>query len=75
MRERVSTRLAYVVAHIGTPYLMSEFSVADGYLFYILRSWQRALNLELPPRLAAYYQTLVARPSVKAALLAEGLQP
>lgn len=75
MRERVTTRLDYVAKHMGTPYLMTEFSVADGYLFYILRSWQRALGLELPARLAAYYQTLLARPSVNAALLAEGLQP
>ena len=29
----------------------------------------------MPAALAPYYQTLVARPSVKAALLAEGLQP
>ena len=45
-------------------------------MFYVLRSWQRMFDLELPsPVLGTYYQRLVARPSVKAALLAEGLQP
>ena len=75
VRERITTKLAFVAANLGSPFLLGEFSVADGYLFYILRSWQRALGLTLPAVLATYYQTLVARPSVKAALLAEGLQP
>jgi glutathione S-transferase len=75
--ERVSGKLAFVAAHLADKkFLMGEqFTVVDGYLFYILRSWQRVLGHELPPALAAYYATLVARPSVKAALLAEGLQP
>ena len=75
LRERIATKLAFVAANLGSPFLMGEFSVADGYLFYILRSWQRALGQELPAVLATYYQALVSRPSVKAALLAEGLQP
>ncbi len=75
--ERVGAKLAYVATHLTDhAFVMGEaFTVADGYLFYILRSWQRALGQELPAALAPYYQTLVARPSVKAALLAEGLQP
>jgi glutathione S-transferase len=75
VRERITGKLAYVAAHLGSPYLLNEFSVADGYLFYILRSWQRVLGQTLPAVLATYYQTLLDRPSVKAALLAEGLQP
>jgi glutathione S-transferase len=75
--ERVSGKLAFVAAHLAdNRFLMGEqFTVVDGYLFYILRSWQRVLGHELPPALAAYYAMLVARPSVKAALLAEGLSP
>ncbi|MBL0214466.1 MAG: glutathione transferase GstA [Myxococcales bacterium] len=75
--ERVGAKLAYVATHLAShAYVMGEaFTVADGYLFYILRSWQRVLGQELAPVLATYYQTLVARPSVKAALLAESLQP
>lgn len=75
--ERVTGKLAFVAAHLAQhKFVMGDqFTVVDGYLFYILRSWQRVLGHELPPELAAYYATLVARPSVKAALLAEGLQP
>jgi glutathione S-transferase len=77
LQTQLAGRLAFVAAHLADkPFLMGDqFTVADSYLFYILRSWQRILGLELPPTLATYYQTLVARPSVKAALLAEGLQP
>lgn len=75
VRERIAGKLAFVAANLGSPFLMGEFSVADGYLFYILRSWQRALDQQLPAVLVTYYQTLIDRPSVKAALLAEGLQP
>ncbi|MGE0400075.1 MAG: glutathione transferase GstA [Kofleriaceae bacterium] len=77
LKERVTGRLAFVAKHLADrPFLLGEFSVADPYLFYILRTWQRGLSFELPsPVLASYYQRLVQRPSVKAALLAEGLQP
>ncbi|MDB4963530.1 MAG: glutathione transferase GstA [Myxococcales bacterium] len=76
LRERIAGKLAFVAASLGTPYLMgAQFTVADGYLFYVLRSWQRVLSSELPAVLSTYYQALVDRPSVKAALLAEGLQP
>jgi glutathione S-transferase len=75
--ERASGKLAFVAAHLADhKFVMGDqFTVVDGYLFYILRSWQRVLGHELPSALATYYTTLVARPSVKAALLAEGLQP
>jgi len=78
LRERLRGRLAFVGEHlVGRAFLLGDqFSVADPYLFYILRTWQRGLSFELPsPVLATYYQSLVQRPSVKAALLAEGLQP
>lgn len=77
LRERLTGRLQFVAQHlVGRSFLLGEFSVADPYLFYILRTWQRVLSFELPsPILATYYQSIVQRPSVKAALLAEGLQP
>jgi glutathione S-transferase len=77
VQARVAGRLDYVAKHLAThTWLMGErFGVADGYMVYILRSWQRVLHAELVPVLATYYQALVARPSVKAALLAESLQP
>ncbi len=77
LRDRLKSRLEYVAQHLATrSFLLGDFSVADPYLFYILRTWQRGLSFELPSSvLATYYQALVQRPSVKAALLAEGLQP
>ena len=76
-RTRVAGKLGFVATSLDRRrFLVGEgFTVADAYLFYILRSWQRALGGELPPNLVTYYQQLIDRPSVKAALLAEGLQP
>ena len=77
VQARVATRLDHVAQHLAThTWMMGErFGVADGYMMYILRSWLRVLHAELHPTLATYYQALIARPSVKAALLAESLQP
>ncbi|HEY4178093.1 MAG TPA: glutathione transferase GstA [Kofleriaceae bacterium] len=77
LKQRASQRLEWLAEQKSDkPFLLGEFSVADGYMFYILRSWVRAFSFELPsPSLQTYYQALIARPSVKAALLAEGLQP
>jgi glutathione S-transferase len=74
-REKLASRLAYAAQLIGSKEYIcgKQFSVADGYLFYVLRSWQRFVKGDLPDGLAAYYQRLTARPSVKAALEAEGL--
>ncbi|CAN5918006.1 glutathione transferase GstA [soil metagenome] len=77
VEDRLAAKLAYVEAQLagGTFVMGDQFTVVDGYLFYILRRWQRVLGKELTSGLAAYYQRLVARPSVKAALLAESLKP
>lgn len=47
------------------------FTILDGYLFYNLRLWQKALKQPVLPALAPYYQRLAARPSIAAALAAE----
>jgi glutathione S-transferase len=48
------------------------FTVADGYAFYTLRSWKRAVRPELPsPALQPYFARILARPAVIAALDAE----
>jgi glutathione S-transferase len=57
------------------PYLLGEkFSVADVYLFVVL-SWGKFVKLSLDPfpALIAYQGRIAARPSVQAALQAEGL--
>jgi glutathione S-transferase len=57
------------------PYLMGDsFSVADGYLFTVLR-WGGYVELPLDPwlNLQAFQARVAARPGVQAALRAEGL--
>ena len=59
----------------GKPFLMGEdFSVADAYLFTVLR-WGNDVGLELAPWpvLTAYQDRVAQRPAVQAALRAEGL--
>ena len=55
--------------------LGSRFSVADAYLFTVLR-WAVALQFDLQryPNRAGYMKRVAARPAVAAALNAEGLQ-
>lgn len=58
------------------PYLIGEnFSVADAYLFTVL-SWAGLVGVDLSPwsALRAYQERVSARPSVQAALEAEGLK-
>ena len=59
----------------GRDYLTgSDFSVADGYLFTILR-WSGRVKLDLSPykNVTAYMARVEARPKVQEAMKAEGL--
>jgi glutathione S-transferase len=59
----------------GHPYLMGDgFTVADAYLFTVL-NWCNLLKVDLGkwPALTEYLGRIAARPSVQAALKAEGL--
>jgi glutathione S-transferase len=75
-RERISKNLAYINGQLaGKDYLMgSQFTVADGYLFTILR-WAigQKFDLNQHANLKAYFDRVSARPKVKEAMLAEGL--
>jgi glutathione S-transferase len=77
VRDKVASRLAFVAKSLeGKPYLLGDtFSVADGYVLYVLRAWQRVTKEDVPDGLGAYLARLQARPAVKAALEAEGLSP
>ncbi len=68
-------RLATLAAAVN-PFLMGEqFTVADAYAFYALRSWihHQKQTLDAWPTLAEYYQRLARRPSVEKALTEEGI--
>jgi glutathione S-transferase len=76
VRETLAARFAAVNAHLAeSSYLMGDrFTVADGYLFVMLR-WAKNLGLDMSSygALAAFKQRVEARPKVQDALKAEGL--
>ena len=75
-KERLSGRIKIVAkALAGNDYLMGEtFTVADAYLFTVLR-WSPRMNVDLTPWpvLQAYMERISMRPAVKAAMTEEGL--
>ncbi|WP_151631909.1 glutathione transferase GstA [Noviherbaspirillum aerium] len=74
--DTLATRLEFVNQKLqGKDYLNgSQFSVADAYLFTVLR-WAEPMKIDLGrwPAVQAYFERVGARPAVHAALLAEGL--
>jgi glutathione S-transferase len=77
-RDRVKGRIEHLARSLeGKKFLMGDrFTVADGYAFYALRSWQRLTKTDLSfsRPLADYFKRLAERPSVIAALKAEGIE-
>lgn len=71
--EAVTRRLTYLSEGLQSDYLFGETpSVADFYLFVMLL-WATKLDLELPQNLIELRDRTMARPSVQAAMYAEGL--
>jgi glutathione S-transferase len=73
-RKKVGNRLDYVEKQLANRAFLTgdTFTVADGYLFNMLR-WTAFTGIDLAkwPALSAYSARVEARPSVKAALEAE----
>lgn len=76
-RANLTRRLTIAAQALESrPYLIGEnFSVADAYLFTVL-SWAGLVGIDLSPwpALRTYQERVGARPSVQAALEAEGLK-
>lgn len=74
--ERIDTRLTQLSAQMaGKDWIANNiYSVADGYLFTVLR-WLDFFKIDIDrwPVLAAHQQRVAARPAVHAALVAESL--
>lgn len=72
----LAKRFDYLTQRLaGRPYLMGDqFTVADAYLYVVLR-WNTRLKIDLTPWpvLTGYMARITARPAVQAALKAEGL--
>jgi glutathione S-transferase len=72
-RANLVKQLGYVEGKLGGDYLTgSAFTIADGYLFTMLR-WAKATGVEYGPKLAAYFDRVAARAGVKRAMQEEGL--
>lgn len=75
-KERLVMRFTLAAERLADrPYLMGEtFTVADAYLFTILRwTGHSGVDLSGQPELGAYHDRVAARPAVQATLQAEGL--
>ncbi len=76
LRDKLRSRLEWLAGRLGgNDYLLgSQFTVADAYLYTILR-WSPFVDIDLAkwPVVAAYKARVEARPHVREALLAEGL--
>lgn len=74
-KDQLAKRFDYVAEQLkGKQYLMGEFTVADAYLFTVLR-WTGKMQIDMSrwPVLQTYMTRVLARPQVQAALKAEGL--
>lgn len=75
LMQRLTQRIGYAANALkNKEYLMGTFTVADAYLFTVLR-WAPRLELDLSPWpvLKDYMERIAARPAVKAAMKEEGL--
>ena len=76
-KENLTNRFEWLDKQLsGKEFLMgNSFSVADAYLYTVLR-WTKPMQMDLSrwPNLVAYMERVGARPKVKDALKAEGLQ-
>lgn len=69
--QAVAKRLTLLENRIVEPYLFGpDFTVADAYLFVMLR-WAKAFGLIIPPRLLKQFQQTSQRSSVQQALAEE----
>lgn len=73
LRATIGVRLAYLEKAMQGDYLFgSSFTVADAYLYVMLR-WAESCKLAAPPKLKAFAERMRARPAVRLALEHEGI--
>ncbi|MDB5189524.1 MAG: gstA [Parcubacteria group bacterium] len=75
--DKLNKRYAYVNEALeGKEYLLGTFSVADAYLYTILR-WSARANIDLAtyPNLSVFMKLMESRKGVQTALEEEGLDP
>jgi len=75
VEEKLNKRYAVVEKALeGKEYLLGDFSIADAYLYTILR-WSHRANIDFSkyPNLTSFMERMEARPGVAQALKEEGL--
>jgi len=76
VKDKLDMRFGFLSAALeDRPWLLGEdFTVADGYALYAIRTWEKMVKVDLArwPTLSAYRRRIEARPAVRAALEAEG---
>lgn len=71
--EAVGRRLDLIADRMVDPYLFgSHFSVADAYLFVMLR-WGHGFHIPLPPSLGELYHRILERDTVRQSIVEEAL--
>jgi glutathione S-transferase len=74
VHRKLESKLSFVAQHLARQeFLLASFSVADAYLYYTLRSYQRVTRQPLPASLTDFRARVEQRPAVQAALAAEGV--
>lgn len=78
MRAKVDTRLEFVNEHLqktGGYFLGAEFSMIDAYVYNILR-WTKGVKIDISkfPAILGFMEKMSQRPTVRAAVEAEGLK-
>jgi glutathione S-transferase len=73
LRGRIKQRFAVAEEMLGgREFLFGDaFTVADGYLLYVLRGWQRLAGEPLSEGFVKYMERIAARPAVAAAIASE----
>jgi glutathione S-transferase len=75
LRQAIEGRFALIAAQLDSEYLLGDrFSVADAFLYVMLR-WAKMSDMTVPDRFDAYMARVENRPTVLAALQAEGIRP
>ncbi|MEX0955229.1 MAG: glutathione binding-like protein [Rhizobiaceae bacterium] len=75
LRDSILRRFAHIAERLDTDYMLGDsFSVADAFLYVILR-WAKMSDMDVPDGFDAYMAQIEQRPTVQAALQAEGIRP
>ena len=70
---KIAERFDYLAAQMKGAFLLGDrFSVADAFLYVMVR-WAKMSKLAIPEMFSAYRDRIETRPSVRAALAAEGI--